>query len=155
MRKQNRAERIILDELSETGRIVQKQLRGLSIGQLVAMIRKQLGMSQKILCERAGVLQSTLSRIERDKGEANLGTLKKILNAMSCDLLLVPILRETIDHQKRKQARRKAEKHVRYLKGTMGLEEQEPDSRFLQELTRDKAEEWLHSKKKLWDPNDE
>jgi transcriptional regulator with XRE-family HTH domain len=151
MKKRHRSEKVILDELSELGGLLRKLLRGLSIGQWIAMIRKQLGMSQKNLSSRAKIPPSTLSRIEQDKGVPNLSTLKKILDAVSCDLILVPVLRESIDHQRRKQARLKAEKHAQYLMGTMSLEEQEPDSRFLRELMKEKEEEWLHAKTKLWD----
>jgi len=73
------------------------------------------------------------------------------LEALSCDVLLVPILREPIDIQRRNQARRMAEKHIKYLRGTMSLEKQEPDSRFLEELRKEKEEELLHSKLKLWE----
>jgi transcriptional regulator with XRE-family HTH domain len=151
VKKTFRSERLVLDEISEIGNRVRHLMRGLSIGQLIAMIRKQLGMSQKILSARAKIPQSTLSRVEQNKWDPNVSTLKKILHALSCDLGLVPILREPIDVQRRNQARRIAEKHVRYLKGTMSLEKQEPDPRFLEDLQKEKEEEMLHSNKMLWE----
>lgn len=151
MGKRFKSEKIVLDEMTEALMGIRHVFRGLSIGQWISMIRKQLGMSQKVLSKRAKIPQPTLSRIEQGKGEANIGTLVKILNAMSCDLILAPILRESVEVQRRKEAWKKAEKHIRYLKGTMSLEKQEPDSRFLQELMKEKEEEYLHSKIKLWE----
>jgi transcriptional regulator with XRE-family HTH domain len=151
MKKSFRSERLVLEEISEIGSQIRHLIRGLAIGQLIAMIRKQLGMSQKTLASRAKIPQPTLSLIEQNKGGANLNTLKKILNALSSDIILVPVLREPIDVQRRKQAHRMAEKHIRYLKGTMSLEKQEPDARFLEELRKEKEEELLHSNKMLWE----
>ncbi len=151
MRKSLRSEKLVLDEISEVGGRIRPLLRGMSMGQFIAMIRKQLGMSQKVLSSRAKIPQSTLSRVEQSKGDATLSTLKKIMNALSCDVVLVPILRESIDVQRRKQARRVAEKHIRYLQGTMSLEKQEPDARFFEALLKEKEEELLHSKTKLWE----
>lgn len=151
MRKSLRSEKLVLDEISEVGGRIRPLLRGMSIGQFIAMIRKQLGMSQKVLSSRAKIPQSTLSRVEQCKGDASLSTLKKIMDALSCDVILVPILRESIDVQRRKQARRVAEKQIRYLQGTMSLEKQEPDVRFFEALLKEKEEELLHSKTKLWE----
>lgn len=151
MKKTFKSEKLVLQEITAYGNHIRHLLRGLSIGQFIGMIRKQLGMSQKILAARAKIPSSTLSRVEQVKGAPNLTTLKKILDALSCDLLLIPILRESIDIQRRKQARRIAEKQIRYLKGTMSLEEQEPDPHFLEELRKEKEEELLHSKAKLWE----
>lgn len=151
MKKIFKSEKLVVNEISRAGDHLQRLLRGLSIGQLIGIIRKQLGMSQKVLSSRAKIPQSTLSKVEQSKGQPNISTLRKILEALSCDFILIPILRESIDMQRRKQARRLAEKHLRYLKGTMSLEKQEPDLHFLDELMKEKEEEFLHSKTKLWE----
>ena len=99
---------------------------------MVAMIRNQLGMSQKALARLAGVPQSTVSRIEGSKRDPNLSTLQKILRALFCNVIIVPLLIEPIDAIRRKQARRVAENTIRYLQGTMSLEEQQPDTKLVQ-----------------------
>jgi len=149
MKKTFKSEKLLIEEISGSGDRLSHLLRGLTIGQLIGIIRKQLGMSQKVLSSRAKIPQSTLSRVEQSKGEPNIATVRKILKSLSCDLILVPVIRESIDVQRRRQARRIAEKHIRYLKGTMNLEKQEPDSDFLDELMKQKEEELLHSKTKL------
>lgn len=115
------------------------------------MIRNQLGMSQKVLARIAKVPQSTISRIEGSKREPNISTIEKIHKALSCEVIIVPLLMEPIDGMRRKQARRVAENHVRYLRGTMSLEEQEPDKKLIQKLIKEEEEELLRSSgSKLW-----
>ncbi|NDD58187.1 MAG: helix-turn-helix domain-containing protein [Chlamydiae bacterium] len=128
--------------------------RGLKIGALIKSIRTQLGMSQKVLAGRAGVPQSTISRIEQEERDANLATLNKILAAISCDLVIIPLLQDSIEAIRRKQARKMAEKQVRYLKGTMNLEDQQPDAKFIEELIKQEEQRLLQGPNaKLWDEN--
>lgn len=148
------SEKLLIEEIMQAAQKTRVAVRGLTIGGLIKSIRVQLGMSQKALAKRAGVPQSTISRIEREERDANLSTLNKILSATSCDLVIVPLLQDSIDAIRRKQARRMAEKQVRYLKGTMNLEDQQPDSRFIAELIKQEEERILQGpNSKLWDEN--
>lgn len=144
------AEKMFLEEVSCKGLQLQQSLRGMSIGQLIRMIRKQLGMSQKILCSKAKIPQPTLSKIERKRVIPNIDTLEKILDALCCDLIIAPVLRISIKEQRRIQAYKVAKKHVEYLRGTMSLEGQETDSEFSDELIKEKEKEFMESKK-LWE----
>lgn len=148
------SEKLLIEEITQAAQKTRVAVRGLTIGALIKSIRVQLGMSQKALAKRAGVPQSTISRIEQEERDANLSTLNKILSAISCDLVIVPLLQDSIDAIRRKQARKMAEKQVRYLKGTMNLEDQQPDSRFIAELIKQEEERLLQgSNSKLWDEN--
>lgn len=147
------SEKIILDEISRVGNELRSLLKGLSIGQLVTLVRTQLKMSQKILAKRAGVPQSTISNMEQSKRQPNLVTLQKVFDALFCDLVIAPALKMPIETIRVKQARKKAEKQIRYLKGTMSLEKQEPDSRLLEELIREETNELLRSPK-LWNDDE-
>jgi transcriptional regulator with XRE-family HTH domain len=145
------SEMILIEEVSLASQKVSAAIRGLPIGALIRSIRLQLGLSQKILAKRAGIPQPMVSRIERGPGDMNLSTIYKILGAMSCDLVIAPLLQDSIERIRRKQARKMAEKNVRYLKGTMNLEDQQPDSRFIEELLRQEEERLLQgSNDKLW-----
>ena len=151
MKKSSKSEKLILDEIMNAAHKLKVSSRGLTIGEIIAMIRNQLGMSQSVLARLVGVPQSTVSRIEGSKREPNLSTLQKILKALSCEVVIVPLLMEPIDRIRRKQARRVAENKVRYLRGTMSLEEQEPDTKLVQELIKDEEDELLRSSgSKLW-----
>ena len=148
------SEKLLIEEITQAAQKTRIAVRGLAIGALIKSIRLQLGMSQKALAKRAGVPQSTISRIEQEERDANLSTLNKILVAISCDLVIVPLLQDSIDAIRRKQARKMAENQVRYLKGTMNLEDQQPDSRFIAELIKQEEERLLQGpNSKLWDEN--
>jgi len=148
------SEKLLIEEITQAAQKTRIAVRGLTIGSLIKSIRLQLGMSQKALAKRAMVPQSTISRIEQEERDANLSTLIKILGAISCDLVIVPLLQDSIDAIRRKQARKMAESQVRYLKGTMNLEDQQPDSRFIAELIKQEEERFLQGpNSKLWDEN--
>ena len=148
------SEKLLIEEIMQAAQKTRVAVRGLTIGALIKSIRVQLGMSQKALAKRAGVPQSTISRIEQEERDANLSTLNKILGAISCDLVIVPLLQDSIDAIRRKQARKMAEKQVGYLKGTMNLEGQQPDPRFITELIKQEEERLLQGpNSKLWDEN--
>jgi transcriptional regulator with XRE-family HTH domain len=148
------SEKLLIEEIMQAAQKTRVAVRGLTIGALIKSIRVQLGMSQKALAKRAGVPQSTISRIEQEERDANLSTLNKILGAISCDLVIAPLLEDSIDNIRRKQARKMAEKQVGYLKGTMNLEDQQPDPRFIAELMKQEEERLLQGpNSKLWDEN--
>jgi transcriptional regulator with XRE-family HTH domain len=147
------SEKIIIENASRAGEKLRAALKGLAIGELVSMIRRQLKMSQKVLARRAKVPQYMISNLERSKKQPNLATLKKILEALFCDLLIVPIMEESFETLIVRQARQKAEKRVRYLRGTMNLEKQEPDQQLIEEIVKKEIEELLHSPK-LWEEDE-
>jgi len=61
-------------------------------------------------------------------------------------------LQDSIEAIRRKQARKIAEKRVSYLKGTMNLEEQQPDPRFIEEILKREEEHLLQGPgSKLWE----
>lgn len=154
MKSYSPSEKLLIEEIMQAAQKTRVAIRGLTVGALIKSIRVQLGMSQKALAKRAGVPQSTVSRIEQEERDANLSTLNKILGAISCDLVVAPLLQDSIDAIRRKQARKMAEKQVRYLKGTMNLEDQQPDPRFIAELIKQEEERLLQGpNSKLWDEN--
>ena len=128
------SELLLIEEIAKEGAKALQAARGLSPGTLIKMIRKQIGMPQEVLARKAKVPQSTISRIEKGQGDPSLATLRRILQALECDLAVLPILREPISTIRKRQARKRAEAKVRYLLGTMHLEEQEPDKKFTDAL---------------------
>ena len=151
MKQHSPSEKLFIEEVMLAAQKLQTAIKGLSIGTLIRSIRTQLGMSQNALAKRAGVPQSTVSRIEQGQSDLTKSTLKKILEALSCDLVIVPLLQNTIDCIRRNQARKVVEKQISYLKGTMNMEEQQPDSRFIEELLKQEEERLLQGPNvKLW-----
>lgn len=138
------SEKLLVEELAEIAKNTKEMSKGLNIGALIRMIRLQLGMSQAVLSRRANILQSTISRIENGGKDLNLSSLNKILKALSCDLVIVPLLLEPIDTIRRRQAKKQAKRRIDYLKGTMGLEKQEPDEKLVKELLLQEENRLLH-----------
>ena len=152
MKKSQATKNIFLDDVAQSAGDLQRITGGLVIGEFIKLIRCQLKMSQRVLAQRAGVPQSTVSRVEKGLTDSTLPTLTRILNALSCDLVLAPMLRESIDSIRDNQAKKVANKNMRYLKGTMSLEKQQPDKRFLDALSKQEEEELLQgSGAKLWE----
>lgn len=150
MRRKSTSEKILIEEVAQAALLLNKTSKNLPIGVLVKIIRTQLGMTQAILAKRSKVPQSTISRFEKGLSHPNLSTLHKIFNALCCNLVIVPMLKESIDVILQKQARKQAEHHIRYLKGTMNLEKQSPDSKFLQELLKEEEARLLIHPQDLW-----
>ena len=145
------SEKILLDEITRAAGEAKAACRNQAIGKLIKLIRIQLGMTQKTLAKRAKLPQPMISHVERGR-EATFSTLEKILDALCCDLVIVPMLRESIDTIRHRQARKIAEKQMRYLRGTMSLEKQKPDARLIEELLKQEEEHLLHDTKiDLWE----
>ena len=152
MKRRSVAEVLLIEEITKASQKVKVAARGLGIGVLIKSIRLQLGMSQKALAQLAKIPQSSVSRIEQGQKDMSLSTVCKILEAVSCDLIMAPLLKDSIDTVRRKRARKIAEKQVRYLKGTMNLENQQPDSPFIEELLKQEEERLLKGpSSKLWE----
>jgi len=151
MKQSSPSEKLFVEEVSAAAQKLKETNRGLPIGNLIKIIRTQLGMSQNILAKRAGVPQSTISRIEQGQSDTTISTLTKLLQALSCDLVIAPLLHYPIDTLKKNQAKKQAEKQLSYIIGTMNLEEQQPDQKFIEELLKREKEKFLQGPStKLW-----
>lgn len=89
------AQRRALNRLQCAGIVPPAAVR-LAAGQWVRTLRVALYMTQRQLAGRARVSQGNLALIERGRLEPQLATLRKIFNALSCDLLVLPIPRKRV-----------------------------------------------------------
>ena len=152
MKRASISEKLVLNEVTTASTQLRSVLRGMHIGVLVRSIRMQLGMSQKALANRAGVIQSTISRVEQGQENIELSTLNKILRAMCCDLVVAPLLRKPIDSTREEQAKKIAQKRAKYLSGTMHLEQQQPDRCFIDDLLKQEVDKLLQGPStQLWE----
>ena len=83
--------------------------RSLSAGQLVRAIRAKLQMSQRQLARRTGVPQAHIARLERGRCDMTISTLGRLLDALACDLILVPRPRRHLGDLRYEQAEYKYE----------------------------------------------
>ena len=67
---------IVLYQLSEAD---EERNRRYRVGQIIKKARKEAGLTQEELAKRSGTTKNYISRIENDKSDIELGTLRKII----------------------------------------------------------------------------
>ena len=146
------AEKHFLKQLTKISEMLSGGNKQVAPGFLIALVRKRLRMSQQVLARRAKVPQSMISKLEAGKVEPSITTLKKIFDALYCDVITVPIPRMDYDEILQEQATRLAKKRIGYLRGTMALEKQEPKSLMVKELIKEEEKQILNSPSvKMWE----
>ncbi len=109
-------------------------------------------MIQRHLAERNRVPQSFISKDESGDQEITLKTLRKIFNALSYDLVVIPVAQEPFDTVLEKRTLKYATRNLEYVKGTMSLEKQLPDKRFTDALLEEEVKRLIYSgTTKIWD----
>jgi predicted DNA-binding mobile mystery protein A len=120
-------------------------------GDWVRIVRNALRMSQADLARRAHISQGHLAEIETGKRDPRIGTLKKIFDAMSCDVVIEPRPRKPLDEVLRGKARSVALKRLKQSMGTMALENQAPGRDVFNALLEQKTDEILNRKsERVW-----
>jgi predicted DNA-binding mobile mystery protein A len=128
-----------------------------SHGDWIRILRDSLRMTQAELASRAKITQPHLAGIESGKTDPQISTLKRIFEAMSCDLVLEPRPRKPIKEVLRGRARSVALKRLKQSMGTMALEHQAPEADVFKQLLEKRTDEILTDRReKLWQqPADE
>ena len=117
-------------------------------------IREALGITTRQLATRVGLAQSTL--IESEQGEAaetiSLAQLRRLADALGCELRYALIPRTPLAGQVDAQADRKARERVAAVAHTMELEAQRAGSEFEKEQIAAVKDELLRGRRsRLWD----
>ena len=147
-----RSEQQFIDSLIDTGRRLSHELIVHTPRILLRLLRKRLRMTQKQLAKRVGIPQSYIAKIESGAKNPTLNTLDKIFRALDCSLTFLIIAQETPDQMLERQAEIAAKKRIKYVAGTMALEEQLPSKNTLQEMIQEEKKRLLHSNTtKIWD----
>ena len=122
-----------------------------SHGDWIRIVRNSLSMSQADLARRAGLSQGHLTEIEKGKRDPRVGTLKRIFDAMSCDVIIEPRPRKPLDEVLRGKARSVALKRLKQSMGTMALENQAPQADVFKALLEQRTDEILNRKSEhIW-----
>ena len=92
----------------------------------ISYMRNAFGMRLKDLAVRAGVATPTAAQAERREsdGKVTLETLRKMANAMECDLIYAFVPRKTVQATLQEQALRKASQILSRADTHMSLEDQ-------------------------------
>ena len=119
----------------------------------IKVLRNHLRMTQAELAKRAGISQPHLAAIERGRFDPQVRTLKRIFEALSCDLMIVPRPRKDIEEVLRGRARSVALKRLKHSMGTMALENQAPSADVFRHLLEKRTDEILKDRReRLWEP---
>ena len=125
-------------------------------GDWIRIVRNSLRMTQDELARRASVNKANLVDIEKGKTDPRVGTLKKIFDSMSCDLLVEPRPRQSLTEMLRTKARSIALERLKQSMGTMALENQAPDRDVFEVLLEKRTNEILNDRREhLWRNGDE
>jgi len=128
-----------------------------SHGDWIRILRDSLRMTQAELASRAKITQPHLASIESGKTDPQISTLKRIFQALSCDLVIEPRPNKPIKELLRGRARSVALKRLKQSMGTMALEKQAPEPEVFKQLLEKHTDDILADRReKLWQqPADE
>jgi predicted DNA-binding mobile mystery protein A len=128
-----------------------------SHGDWIRILRDSLRMTQAELASRAKITQPHLVGIESGKTDPQISTLKRIFQALSCDLVIEPRPNKPIKELLRGRARSIALKRLKQSMGTMALEKQAPEPEVFKHLLEKSTDDILADRReKLWQqPADE
>lgn len=118
---------------------------------VIRALRSALHMTQTQLAKRAGLPQSHLARIESGKVDLQISTLRKVLAALFCEMLVVPQMKRRLEDVLEDRIKEKARKNISRVSGTMALEKQLPDDETIQALIRSEESRLrTHPSSEIW-----
>ena len=122
----------------------------------IRILRTYLRMTQAELARRAKISQPHLAGIESGKTDPQISTVRRIFEAMSCDLVLEPRPKKPVKELLRGRARSIALKRLKQSMGTMALEQQAPEADVFKQLLEKRTDDILTDRReKLWQQPDE
>lgn len=117
-------------------------------------VRNALGMTTRQLAARLGLAQATIVQAEQSEAAEtiSLAQLRRLADALGCDLRYVLVPRTPLAKQVDVQAERKARERVSSISHTMALEAQRSGSEFEQRQVAAVKDELLRGRRsRLWD----
>jgi predicted DNA-binding mobile mystery protein A len=128
----------------------------LSHADWIRNLRSYLRMTQAELAKRAKITQPHLVAIESGKTDPKISTLRRIYQGLSCDLVVEPRPKKSIEEILRGRARAVALKRLKQAAGTMALENQAPDKEVFLNLLEKRTDEILRDPhERLWSDKSE
>ena len=120
----------------------------------ILSIRNAVGMSSYQLAKRLGVSQMTVIDWEQReaKGTITLQSLKKVADALQCDLVYALVPRKPLGKILEDRAIQRAEVSVEQIRHSMALENQGTSSTYKKRAVKEMARRLLEEKPtRLWD----
>jgi len=123
----------------------------LSYAEWIRLLRNYLRMTQAELAKRSHISQPHLAAIESGKIDPQIGTVRRIYQGLSCDLVIGPRPHKPLHEMLRGRARSLALKRLKQTMGTMALEKQAPDEETFRRLHEKRTDEILSDpRERLW-----
>lgn len=147
----------IADDIAIAGLQAESKDRSVDLSHTdwIKALRNYLRMTQAELAERAHIPQSHLAQIEAGKIDLQVGTLKRIFEGLSCDLVIQPLPRKPLSEVLRGRARSVALKRLKQTMGTMALENQAPEKELFKRLLEKRTDDVLNDpRERLWNKKD-
>jgi predicted DNA-binding mobile mystery protein A len=117
----------------------------------IRTLRGYLRMTQRELAKRSNISQPHLVAIESGRIDPQIGTLRRIYEGLSCDLVLEPRPRKPLKEMLRGQARSLALKRLKHTMGTMALENQAPGEEVFRQLLEKRTDDILKDdSERIW-----
>ncbi|MDX8385765.1 MAG: mobile mystery protein A [Gallionella sp.] len=119
----------------------------------IKAIRESLGMSAAYLAKRLSIVQSTVHRLEISEAEdtITLGSLRRVAEALGCELQYALVPKQTIAHTLDEQARKVARKRMAAVAHSMALEAQATSDETVESQVKEIAESLRQgSRRELW-----
>lgn len=127
-----------------------------SYNEWIKSLRVALGMTQAELAQRAHLTQPHLAGIESGKVDPQIKTLRRIFDALSCDLTITPRPKVEVNEVLRVQARMIARQRLERVVGTMAMEGQMADPEIFEQVLERQANEILNDPtERLWENKDD
>lgn len=146
------SEKRFIDKLLQAGSTLPTDILFQDPKILLRTLRKRLRMTQQQLAKRVRLPQSYIAKVELGKVSPTVQTLQKIFQGLGCSLTVLLIPEIAPDELLTRQAYLVAQKRIKYVAGTMALEDQQPDKDALDEMILEEQKKLLHSEtSKIWD----
>ncbi len=123
-------------------------------GRWIKVVRQALGMTQAQLARRLGIQPQSLHNLEKNElnQSISIGSLKKVANALHCQIYIVFIPDKAIEKVVQENAMQTATKIIMDTAHTMDLEKQAPTEKFLKKQIKEVAEELIrNADKRIWE----
>ncbi len=147
-----KTEEKFIDNLLQAGASLSSEWVGHQPRIFLRSLRKRLRMTQTQLAKRVGLPQSYIAKVESGVKKPTLDTWEKIFRGLYASITLLLIPEKMPAEILESQALEAAKKRVKYVAGTMALEEQLPSSEALREMVQEEKQRLLESKTtKIWD----
>ena len=146
--------RLRLEQLDRTlASFAQLQSKSTPRNGWLRAIREALGRSLRVQAARIGVSAPSLLKAESGEAEGRitLGQLRKLAEALDCELVYALVPRQPLSDAVEQQAERLARQEVLGVSHSMDLEAQRPSEQFVSRQVAQRKEELLAgSWAKLW-----